>query len=797
MVASGYLVSQGFYTRAVAVSVREVSIPAVTALASIERERRMGIAYLARSTTSTQDLIAQRQHTDQLVSQLRTAAESALASHFGLGPPESIVARWQRLVGMLDQLPSVRSTVDSRSTTGQQVYKFYNDLLDAATALFDTQARVVPNVTATQGGLAAVAVFRVSDQMSRASSLIDGAFGSRRLDQQTYLEFVRLVTAYHVGLDQVAEHLRPDVRRRLEDIKASQSWRSLSAAENQLVLAGTWRGKVPKELAVGSSQWDILTGQVSDALTELTIAQADEVSAQALSTGNQQLLTAVLLSAFGLAFAMAAIVWAVRQSRILVDRALSVRLARLAADARTIVDERLPDLMRRLGRREQVDLTTELVTPDYGDDEIGQVASVLTRSVQAAAGAAVTEAQTRAAGLVVLMGVARRPQRPLQRGLKIVEDLQHTTGDEKSLAQFFEIHHQLTQTRRFLENLIILAGGQVGRRWTNPLPLSRVLLAAFAETRDYKRIQLRSAPDVTVMGQLVTTTIHLLAELLDNALTFSQPETTVWVSCHRVEHGVAVEIEDAGVGMTPDALAQANDLLATAPTPELTALKDGAQIGFHVVAELAKRSGIMVSLRTSAYGGVLAIVLLPDRILATEPAKQPVAVGAQASAAVAVTPDAESFAAARHGARPQTLTLAPEPTGTPSPGPAVGPNVQADADARGGDTTATGATPAAPAVPTAPPAPTARTTAPALPQRKPQSHLAPGLRRSAPPSPGSAGGASPASAAARPGSSEAAPEKLAARDHMRFARYQKGWAAGQAAQDRDEEANNTDQGRQM
>src|SRR5439155_8800661 len=270
-------------------------------------------------------------------------------------------------------------------------------------------------------------------------------------------------------------------------------------------------------------------------------------SAQALRTGNNQLLTASLGSLIALSIAVAAIMWAIRQSQVLVDRALSVRLARLGNDAAAMVDQQLPAMMERLRRREQVDLAVELATQDYGSDEIGQVADVINRSLRVAAGAAVDEAKTRAAGVAMLMGVARRPQRPLQRGLKVVEDLQNRIGDEKLLTQLFDINHQLTQTRRFLENLIILAGGQIGRRFHNPVPLRRVLLAAFAETQHYQRITLRGAPDVAVVGQAIAGTIHVLAELVDNALAFSPPGSPVWVTCSEVRHGVAVEIEDAGV----------------------------------------------------------------------------------------------------------------------------------------------------------------------------------------------------------------------------------------------------------
>ncbi|HKT02539.1 MAG TPA: nitrate- and nitrite sensing domain-containing protein [Rugosimonospora sp.] len=780
IVASGYLVFQGFYTRAVAQSVRQVSIPAVSALASIQQERRLSIAYLTRPTKDLQELLTQRRQTDQLLTQLRSVANSALAN-----APDSIVSGWKALTGYLDQLPSTRSTIDSRSTTQQRIYTFYNQLLDAATNLFDTQARVVPDVTATQGGLAAVQVFRLSDMMSRAGSIVDGAFGSAAFDQQDYLDFVQLVNAYRSSLQDVAPHLQPDLRQRYQDITASEPWKDLNAAEDSLVLAGAWHNGVPRTLAVDWTRWDTLTGEVSDDLIQMTITQADEVSAAALHTGDTQLLTAVLGSVIALAVAVAAILWAVRQSQVLVDRALSVRLARLAGDAATMVDERLPALMERLRQREPVDIKTELAAADYGTDEIGQVAGVINRSVQAAAGAAVDEARTRAAGLALLMGVARRPQRPLQHGLMVIENLQTRTGDEALLSQFFDIHHQLTQTRRFLENLIILAGGQIGRRFPNPLPLRRVLLSAFAETQDYQRIQLRSAADVTLAGQAVTGTIHLVAELLDNALAFSQPGSAVWVSCRRVNHGVAVEIEDAGVGMTPDGLHRANELLAAAPNPDVTALRDGAQIGLHVVAELANRAGITVSLRTSAYGGLLAIVLLPDRLLATEQMEPPNGRGSGVPAVVgaATGPAVNSGRRNLPAAAVAAVTLSngsavglrgtvgtglyPDPGGTPA-----GPQWTEGAGAPVQQEEAPDTAGAADGEP------------PPLPHRQPQSHLAPGLRRSA-----------------NPQAQVPAPEAAAApgappRDFNRFAQYRQGWADGRSAETSDEPVTGADQGRE-
>nr|CAG38672.1 putative signal transduction histidine kinase [Micromonospora olivasterospora] len=413
LVASGYLIFQGFYNREVANSVRQVSIPAVSALASLQQERRLSVAYLAQPSRDLQKLLDRRQQTDQRIAAMRSAADSALGN-----APQSIATQWRTLAGHLDELPGVRSTIDARSADQQGVYDFYNDLLDAATGLFDTQARIVPDVTAAQGGIAATETFRASDLMSRAGSKIDGAFGSRSFGQQDYLEFVSLVGAYHAGLANVAPHLQADVRRRHEGITAGSPWKQLVAAENALIAGGPWRDGMPRALPFTRAEWDTLTQQVSDDLINLTVEQADKVSAETLRTGNGQLLTASLGSLLALSVAVAAILWAIRQSRILVDRALSVRLAQLGRDAAAMVDERLPAMMERLRRREKVDVAVELPMQDYGSDEIGQVAQVINRSLQAAAGAAVDEAKTRAAGVAMLMGVARRPQRPLQRGLE-------------------------------------------------------------------------------------------------------------------------------------------------------------------------------------------------------------------------------------------------------------------------------------------------------------------------------------------------------------------------------------------
>jgi signal transduction histidine kinase len=768
LAASAYLVWNGFYTRAVAISVREVSIPAVSALASIQQERRLSVIYLTQPSRGLGGLLEQREQTEQRLATLRTAAEAALGR-----APESITSRWQTLTRYLDRLPTVRSTVDSRSGSRRDVTTFYDSLLAAATDLFDTQARVVPDVTAAQGGLTATDTFRASDAMSRAGSVIDGALGLRALSQADYLQFVQLVGTYHTMLATIEPHLQPGARQRYEALTTSGSWRQLSRVEQSLTLAGTWRDGTPRSVSITRADWEALTQQVSLSLTDLTVAQADEVSARALTTGDRQLTIASLSSAVALLLVLAAAAWAVRQSQILVDRSLSVRLDRLARDAAEVVDERLPAIMGRLSRGEQVDLRTEMPAQRYGGDEIGRVGRVIQQALQAAVRAAADQAALRQAAQVMLRGVARRPQLPLQAALMVVTEMQRQVGDAEMLAQLFDAHHKLAQTRRFLENLLILSGGQVGRKFRTAVPVRSVIKAAQSESRDYERVAVRNVPDVVLAPQAVTDVLHLLAELIDNALQFSPPGSEVTVTCTVVENGVAVEIEDRGVGMRPDEVRQRNELLATAPTPDVTALKDGSTIGLYVVAELARREGVQVTLRSSAYGGTLAIVLLPKALTP--------AVGAEPGG---TGREPELIGAAVAAARvPAASAPQGRPAGTHSPVVAPGAvRGHRTPDGPGGGRMHhphLGVSPAgAPhhAFPT-----DERAAAPAgdrplngerpkLPKRTPQSHLATGLRTDSP-------------AAAEDTLAEIDPATAVETSLVRFARFRNNLHAGASALD--------------
>jgi hypothetical protein len=197
----------------------------------------------------------------------------------------------------------------------------------------------------------------------------------------------------------------------------------------------------------------------------------------------------------------------------------------------------------------------------------------------------------------------------------MLDSMERATQEPGALADLFRLDHLTTRMRRHAEGLIILSGATPGRGWREPVPVVDVLRAAIAEVEDYTRVEVMSESRDTVAGTAVNDVIHLVAELIENATTFSPPNTPVEVRGDSVGSGVAVEIEDRGLGLTRDELAEINERLESSPEFDLAS---SDQLGLFVVGRLAARHQIKVSLRQSPFGGTTAIVLLPHSIVVRE-----------------------------------------------------------------------------------------------------------------------------------------------------------------------------------
>ena len=220
----------------------------------------------------------------------------------------------------------------------------------------------------------------------------------------------------------------------------------------------------------------------------------------------------------------------------------------------------------------------------------------------------------------MLVNLARRNQAMLYRQLDIINQLEEKERDPDALAELFKLDHLATRVRRNAENLLVIAGEQPPRTWSAPVPLRDVVRAAIAETEDLDRVVFAVDDRISVLGHTVADLTHLLAELTENAVRFSPPDTAVTIRVRpdqQEEGGYLLTIEDWGVGMPPAELAAANELLATAPEVDLGASQ---RLGFHVVARLAARHDIKVSLQSTPGSGITAVVRLPASVFATDTA---------------------------------------------------------------------------------------------------------------------------------------------------------------------------------
>ncbi|MFD4524295.1 nitrate- and nitrite sensing domain-containing protein [Streptomyces sp. NPDC058470] len=293
-----------------------------------------------------------------------------------------------------------------------------------------------------------------------------------------------------------------------------------------------------------------------------------------------------------------------------VARSMIRSLRRLQDTATKVAQERLPELVKQLSESDPQDVDTSVESVGvHSRDEIGQVAAAFDDVHREAVRLAAEQALLRGNVNAMFTNLSRRSQGLIQRQLSLISELESREADPDQLSSLFKLDHLATRMRRNGENLLVLAGEEPGRRWTRPVPLVDVLRAAASEVEQYERIELSSVPTTEVAGRVVNDLVHLLAELLENATSFSSPQTKVKVTGHALPDGrVLIEIHDTGIGLSPEDLAAINERLASPPTVDVSVSR---RMGLFVVGRLSQRHGIRIQLRPSDSGGTTALVMLP------------------------------------------------------------------------------------------------------------------------------------------------------------------------------------------
>ncbi|MFE5401731.1 ATP-binding protein [Streptomyces sp. NPDC056580] len=333
-----------------------------------------------------------------------------------------------------------------------------------------------------------------------------------------------------------------------------------------------------------------------------------------------------------------AALWAVLTGAVAVTAA-GVLIAAVAADraARSVAGR--VDALRRGAARGEAELHALVEALRQGEaptrrgpgrrppadaDDFDLLAADLARAHDGAVTAVVRAAQLSSqAGseqkLEVFVNLARRLQSLVHREISILDDLENEIEDPDLLKGLFHVDHLATRIRRHAENLAVLGGAVSRRQWSNPVDMTEVLRSAIAEVEQYSRVKLVPPVDGELRGHAVADVIHLLAELVENATVFSAPHTQVLLRASLVTAGLAVEVEDRGLGMPVGEQHRMNALLADPDQVNVASLLADGRIGLYVVSQLARRHGISVRLQSNIYGGVQAVLVVPQALLGTAP----------------------------------------------------------------------------------------------------------------------------------------------------------------------------------
>ncbi|MBD0710449.1 MULTISPECIES: sensor histidine kinase [unclassified Streptomyces] len=301
------------------------------------------------------------------------------------------------------------------------------------------------------------------------------------------------------------------------------------------------------------------------------------------------------------------------------EAALLGRLADQQTSVTWLAEKLLPAAVARLRRG---DLAPDVLhSVSFGTHLDPEFAAALKGALRTLLDSVESEEHTRDASQRALVAVARRVQAIVHQLAKDLHTMQIVHGNDLVVSRGLrDVDHRNALIGRLAASIAVLGDARPGRQWSKAIPLYDVLRGAMSRIVDYPRVKLTSVTEVAVVGPGAEPLIHLLAELLDNATTFSPPHTPVEVTASEVPSGIAIEIEDRGVGLTEEVRARVERIMRQSMYGiQLASLGEVTQLGLPVVSRLAHEYGCDVDLRTSAYGGVRAVILVPRRLITTVP----------------------------------------------------------------------------------------------------------------------------------------------------------------------------------
>src|SRR5919198_2912327 len=585
-------------------NVSEFAVTLTALVHELQKERSLAAGYVGGGKSNGySDLAAQWENVDR---QVVVFAREARKLHLSGYDPQ-LRQQLRDVVSELAKLDAQRQEVNqnpdiSVADTLTLYDKIIQDILgvNGEIAVGSGNEKLLRTVSAF------VALSRMKDAVDLQRAYMSAVFAAGHFDarQLQYHQFTRYVEAEDLWAAQFAGFATPAQRNLLTSTVVGPSVERAKAIRDIAI-----KGESSGNLRVDPSEWYSVMGDKLNLVRQVEVRLAGDVVASARAVKQSAQRDALIVG-----FALLAVLIVTLGLSLAIARSMVTPLRRLRQEANDVADERLPRVVERLQEAQDLDRVTfehYSPVPVSSRDEIGQVATAFNSVHQVAVRVATEQAALRKSIGDMFLNLARRSQNLIDRQLELIDQLERHEADPDVLENLFKLDHLATRMRRNAEDLIVLSGAEPPRRWSQPVPLVDVVRAALAEVEDYQRVELLPIDDIGVAGHAVSDVVHMLAELIENAISFSPPGTKVQVAGQPVSNGYVLEIEDRGLGMSDEELVEANERLANPPLIDFALSR---MLGLYVVGRLAQRHGIRVQLRHSWYGGGGALALLPSSL---------------------------------------------------------------------------------------------------------------------------------------------------------------------------------------
>ena len=573
---------------------------------NLDNEQRLAVLSLATpGSASLASQLSQAENSTRLALDSLTQTVNSPSVKSAQGPHEQQAIK--TLLADTHNLSYIRNVVDASAITIPQAIQDYGAITSQGYQVLQAAMFQQSDVPLVSQAVQVINLDQVAQTTLEESDLLAADVARSKFPTADRVLFGSLAD----NRSQLAAATMPMLDSKYRQLVTSNlstaSSDQLTSIETAIERTSWHSGPAPAGIQNGLGAFQTYSTSLGKAITLATAAIQDQAQSQADSVFTQL----ILLAGLGLLGIIASVALS-----LFIGRSLVRQLRGLRESALGLANDKLPSVIRQLREGQPVDVADyEVPVQEDSRDEVEQVQHAFNVVQQTAVKSAIDEARLRRGISDVFRNLAGRSQSLLHRQLTLLDGMERRATEPEELEDLFRIDHLTTRMRRHAEGLIILSGETPARGWRQPVPLIDVLRAAVAEVEDYTRIRVLARTRAAVAGHAVADVIHLVAELAENATVFSPPNTPVRIQGDVVGRGFAIEIEDRGLGISPDRLAEINRDLADPPQFDLS---DSDRLGLFIAGQLARRHEVTITLQPSVYGGTTAIVLIPMALVVEE-----------------------------------------------------------------------------------------------------------------------------------------------------------------------------------